>query len=476
MLLTSIIIYIGITLLIGLFTSRFIKSSNDFVLAGRKLPLILASSALFATWFGSETVLGASSEFVEHGLIGVIEDPFGAALCLLLVGLLVARPLYKLNILTFCDFYRDRFGKRTEILSSLCMVPSYFGWIAAQLVALGIIFNVVAGISTTSGIIIGALVVLVYTYIGGMWAISITDFLQSLIIISGLIFLALDLFGEAGGLDLVIDRAPDDFFRVLPESNLEASVEYFAAWITIGLGSIAQQDVFQRVMSAKSAKVAVRASYIGAFMYLTIGFIPLLIGLAALEVYPEVIDNVKDAQMVLPTVVLEHADIWIQVFFFGALISAIMSTTSGAILAPATILAENLIRPYLKDQGDANLLRYLRISVVLIAVAATIMANIQSNIYDLVAQSSALSLVSLFVPLMAGLYWKRSTELGAILSIVAGMMVWIFFEMSDAEIPSLLPGLMASIIGMTIGNLIIQSQGDKKNLRSMSGDCDKMLN
>ncbi|MFP4293090.1 MAG: sodium:solute symporter family protein [Cyclobacteriaceae bacterium] len=462
MLLTFIIIYLFITLLIGGFTSRFISTSDDYVLAGRKLPLVLATSALFATWFGSETILGASSEFVAHGLIGVIEDPFGAALCLFLVGLLVARPLYKLKILTFCDFYRDRYGKRTEILTSLCMVPSYFGWIAAQLVALGIIFNSVAGISISAGIIIGALAVMIYTYIGGMWAISVTDFLQSIIIIAGLIYLASDLFSAAGGLEQVISRTPEDFFRFLPEPELDASVEYFAAWITIGLGSIAQQDIFQRVMAARSSRVAVRSSYLAGFLYLTVGFIPLLIGLAASQVYPEVLGSLTDTQLMLPTVVLEHASLGVQVLFFGALLSAIMSTTSGAILAPASILAENLIRPYLKDQSDRNLLRYLRFSVVLIAVAAVIMANIQSNIYDLVAQSSALSLVSLFVPLMAGLYWKKATELGAILSIVSGMMVWIFFEMSETDIPSLLPGFMASIIGMIVGNLIIQYQGEQK--------------
>lgn len=462
MLLTSIIIYIAVTLMIGIFTSRFIQSSKDFVLAGRKLPLLLASSALFATWFGSETVLGASSEFVEHGLLGVIEDPFGAALCLLLVGLLIARPLYKLNILTFCDFYRDRFGKRTEFLSSLCMVPSYFGWIAAQLVALGIIFNAVAGISTSTGILIGAFVVVVYTYIGGMWAISITDFIQSILIITGLIFLAADLFAEAGGLEEVIDRTPEGFFRFFPKPTFDASIEYFAAWITIGLGSIAQQDVFQRVMASRNANVAVKSSYLAAFLYLTIGFIPLFIGLAAMQVYPEVIGEIGDAQLVIPTVVLEHAGMGIQVLFFGALLSAIMSTTSGAILAPATILAENLIKPYLKDQSDQNLLRYLRISVILVAIAATVMANIQTNIYDLVAQSSALSLVSLFVPLMAGLYWKRSTEMGALLSIISGMAVWVYFEIAGSEFPSLLSGLMASIAGMVVGSVIFSFQKEEK--------------
>ena len=179
------------------------------MLAGRKLPLILASSALFATWFGSETVLGASSEFVENGLLGVIEDPFGAALCLVLVGVLVARPLYRMNILTFCDFYRDRFSKRVELLSSLCMVPSYFGWIAAQLVAIGILFQVVAGIPTYMGIWIGTAVVLIYTYVGGLWAISITDFIQTVVIVVGLLVLAIDLGNEAGGVGAVIAKTPE---------------------------------------------------------------------------------------------------------------------------------------------------------------------------------------------------------------------------------------------------------------------------
>ncbi len=452
-------IYIAVTLAIGLFAARWVKGSGDYVLAGRKLPLLLASSALFATWFGSETVLGASSEFVKHGLIGVIEDPFGAALCVVLVGALVARPLYKMNILTFCDFYRERFGKRVEFLSSLCMVPSYFGWIAAQLVAIGLIFNVIAGVSTTVGICLGAGVVLIYTYSGGMWAISITDFLQSVIIIGGLAFLAYDLFETAGGLGKVLNDTPEGFFRFLPEAKPNDILHYVAAWITIGLGSIPQQDVFQRVMSSKSARVAVTASYLSAGMYLTIGFLPLLIGLSAMHIYPELVASVDDAQLIIPSVVLAHTSLPVQTLFFGALLSAIMSTTSGAILAPASILAENLIKPHLKDQSDRQLLRVLRLSVVFVAIAATLMANLQSNIYDLVAQSSVLSLVSLFVPLMAGLYWKRATSLGALLSIILGMSGWILSELAETSVPTLIPGLLASVIGLMVGDLISRATG-----------------
>ncbi|MEO0332915.1 MAG: sodium:solute symporter family protein [Bacteroidota bacterium] len=457
MLLVFISLYLLLTILIGVISSRWIKSSRDYVLAGRRLPLVLAASALFATWFGSETVLGASSEFAEHGLLGVIEDPFGAALCLLLVGLLVARPLYRMNILTFCDFYRDRFGPRVEMLSSLCMVPSYFGWIAAQLVALGILFQAVAGIPTLFGIWIGTAVVLIYTYIGGMWAISITDFIQTIVIIAGLLFLAIDLGNAAGGFKTVIASTPNGFFRAVPQPNIIDSVHYFAAWITIGLGSIPQQDVFQRVMAARSERIAVQASYLGAGMYLTVGLIPLFIGLCTVQIYPSLLTSVSDTQLMLPTVVLQHTSTGLQVLFFGALLSAIMSTTSGAILAPATILAENIIKPRWRIQNDTQLLRVLRGSVIAVAVASTVMASLKTNIYDLVALSSVLSLVSLFVPLMAGLYWKKANELSALLSISFGMLGWLIFEyLVASEIPSLLWGLGASIIGLIIG---ISSQG-----------------
>ena len=452
MLIVAIVAYVLFTLLIGVMASRWVKNSRDFVLAGRRLPLLLASTALFATWFGSETVLGASSEFVEHGLIGVVEDPFGAALCLLLVGLLVARPLYRLQILTFCDYYRDRFGTRTELLSSLCMVPSYFGWIAAQLVAIGIIFRVVAGVPTVWGIVIGTVVVVAYTYVGGLWAVSVTDFLQTIIILAGLTWLAVDLTAAAGGLQTVLDRPSPGFFRFWPEASLASISHYVAAWITIGLGSIPQQDVFQRVMAARSERVAVRASYIAAGMYVSVGLIPLLIGLCALQVYPELVGAVTDAQLTLPTVVMQHAGPGLQILFFGALLSAIMSTTSGAVLAPATILAENLIRPRLRDQSDRRLLQILRGSVVLVGGASALMAIWQTNIYDLVAQSSALSLVSLFVPLMAGLYWKKANQRGAVAAIVLGMTAWLVTEYLESDFPSILYGLAASAAGMIVGS------------------------
>ena len=206
------------------------------MLAGRSLPLVLSSSALFATWFGSETVFGASSEFLKGGLYSVIEDPFGAALCLVLFGLFFARKLYSMNLLTLGDFFKVRYGKRTELIASVFLAPPYVGYIAAQLVAMGLILNVVTGLDVWEGVVISAIVVTFYTYIGGMWAITITDFIQSIIIIVGLLVLAIILSEEAGGLSNVLSEVHPTTFRFLPKWELKDVLLYLAAWSVIVVG------------------------------------------------------------------------------------------------------------------------------------------------------------------------------------------------------------------------------------------------
>lgn len=452
MLLAFIILYLLATLLIGWWASTRVHSTQDFVIAGRNLPMFVAACALFATWFGSETIMGASSEFVENGLIGVVEDPFGAALCLVLVGAFFARPLYRLNILTFNDFFRMRYSRAAEFISAVFMVPSYFGWIAAQMVAMSIVLTAITGIAPFEGIMACTVVVVIYTYIGGMWAVSVTDFVQTIMIVIGLLLVAFQVGSAAGGVGKVLEETPAGFFNFLPEASFEGAVHYIAAWITIGLGSIPQQDVFQRVMSARSAKTAVAASYLSGFMYLTIGFIPLFIGLCGHILYPDDLHG-GDTQLVIPFMVLEHSNVFIQIMFFGALLSAILSTTSGAVLAPATVIGENLIRPYFKSISDRRLLHIMRLSVVGVSLAAATMAAWNRNIYELVGQSSALSLVSLFIPLTAGLYWKRASNFGALASILSGMAVWLLCEFAlNTAFPSLIWGGLASLAAMMAGS------------------------
>lgn len=424
------------------------------MLAGRSLPLALSSAALFATWFGSETVFGASSEFLKGGLFAVIEDPFGAALCLVLFGAFFARKLYSMNLLTLGDFFKIRFGRRTEFVASICLAPPYAGYIAAQLVAMGLILKSVAGIPIWQGIVISASIVTFYTYIGGMWAISITDFVQGVIIVLGLAVLAVVLANEAGGAGVILAEVPPNTFKFLPKFGFKEWVTYLAAWSVLGLGSIPSQDVFQRVMSSGSIKTAVRSCYIAGIMYLTIAMLPLFISLCTKHLHPELAEG--NEQLALPNMVLAYTSLPIQVLFFGSLLSAIMSTTSSAILAPASILSENLIRPMAGHKlTDKQFLVITRICVLVFAVIGTVMASMRKNIYELVGESSILSLVSLFAPLTLGLYWKRATSEGAILSMALGIASWIVFEWYiDWDFPSLVPATTISILALIAGSLL----------------------
>lgn len=452
MLLFFIILYLLSNVAVGAWAARRVTTSQDFVLAGRRLPLMLAASVTFATWFGSETIMGAPAMFIEGGFLAVIEEPFGSALCLFLVGAFFARPLYRLNITTFSDYFRIRFGRSAELLSALMVIPSYFSWIAAQLVAIGIVLSVVTNIPREYCIIASAGIVMIYTLLGGMWSISITDFFHNLIIILALAVLGVLLWNEVGGWNTIQQQTPPGFFRFWPQSTTHGWLDYLAAWITIGLGSIPQQDVFQRVMAAKTEKISVKASYLASGMYLTIAMLPLFIALSAKLLHP---DLPKDNQLIIPNMVMQHGSLPLQVLFFGAVTSAILSVSSGAILAPATVFGENVLKFFRPNLTDESLLRYIRWAVVVITIICVLMSTTRdTNIFDLVGESSAFSLVSLFVPLTAGIYWKRANLAGCLWAMMIGFVVWLVCIWQATSISPMLWGLLASTAAMITGSLL----------------------
>jgi SSS family transporter len=454
MLIGFILAYLSINLFVGWWASRKIVNTEDFVLAGRGLSLGLSAMVTFATWFGSETMMGAPSEFIEHGIAGVIEEPFGAALCLILVGLFYARTFYRLNILTFCDYFKIRFGPTAELVSAVVMIPSYFGWIAAQLIAMGTVLEVIMGWHLQTGIWLSALLVMSYTLMGGMWSISVTDFFHNIVLIIGLVILFFVLEEKIGGITPVLNQSPKGFFSFAPTSFSGLGIaQYITAWITVGLGSIPQQDIFQRVMSSKNENTAVRASVLAGFLYISVALLPLMIALMAKYLHPELMQS--DNRMLIPNLVMKHTNIFLQILFFGALISAVLSTTSGAILAPASVLGENIIKPFFPALPDKQLLLIIRFSVVLVTFASIWMASSRQDIFELVGESSAFSLVSLFVPLTVGLYWKKANATGCVASMLLGLGSWaICHFIYETAFPAPLIGLLVSLVSMIVGSLI----------------------
>ncbi|WP_309626127.1 sodium:solute symporter family protein [Methylibium sp.] len=462
MLLTLVFVYLLITIAIGLWAGRRVKTTADFAVAGRHLPLVMIVTTTFATWFGSETVLGIPAKFVQGGLGGVIEDPFGAGSCLILVGLFFAAKLYKMSLLTISDYYRERYGKSVEIICSLIIILSYLGWVSAQVTALGLVFNLLSdgAISVALGMVIGTASILAYTLFGGMWSVAVTDFIQMIILVVGLTVIAVFAADRAGGADKVIALAVSkDLFKFLPEPSFTEIAFFIGAAITIMFGSIPQQDVFQRVMSANSVQAATKGPVIGGLAYIAFAFVPMFLVTSALIIMPEQAATLikEDPQKVLPTLVLEKMPFVMQVLFFGALLSALKSTASATLLAPSVTFVENIWRQFVPRSGDRRELLTMRIAVLVFAIFVCIyaIASQGTPIYDMVSGAYQVTLVGAFIPLVFGLYWKRATTQGALVSIVLGILTWLAFMATPAgtAFPGQLAGVLAAAAGMLIGSL-----------------------
>lgn len=463
MLLWFVIIYWVISVAIGLVAARWVHNTKDYAIAGRRLPMYIVTATVFATWFGSETVLGIPATFIKEGFSGIVADPFGSSLCLVLVGLFFARPLYRMNLLTIGDFYKKRFGRPVEMLTTLCIVISYLGWVGAQIKALGLVFNVVSNdaISQSSGMIIGASTVLVYTMLGGMFSVAITDFIQMIIIVVGMLYIGWEVSGLAGGVSGVVSHAAaHGKFNLLPPPTFRDIVGFITAWITMMLGSIPQQDVFQRVQSGKDENTAANSSILGGVLYFCFAFIPMFLAYSASLIDPKMVaaNLESNSQHILPNLILSPiVPLFAQIMFFGALLSAIKSCASATLLAPSVSFSENILKPFFPHIGDRKFLLLNRIVLFAFTCLVTAFAlNSESDIYHMVENAYKVTLVGAFVPLTLGLYWKRATNLGGMLSVVLGLIVWIGCERfyADAAIPPQLAGLIASFAGMIGGSLV----------------------
>ncbi len=462
MLLTFVILYLLVSIGIGLYAATRVHNAKDFAVAGRSLPLPIVMATVFATWFGAETVLGISATFTKEGLRGVIADPFGASLCLILAGLFFANKLYRMNLLTIGDYYRLRYNRTVEIGATLCIVVSYIGWVAAQIMALGLVFFIITdgAVSKETGMILGAAIVLTYTFFGGMFSVAILDFIQIIVILGGMLYIGYIISGMTGGVGVVVSHAAAaGKLDLFPEASLREWLPFIGAWVTMMLGSIPQQDVFQRITSAKNEKTAVRASVLGGSLYFAFAFVPMFLAYSATLIDPAMFGQLleTDSQLVLPTLILKHTPIFAQVVFFGALLSAIMSTASATLLAPSVSFSENILRNIYPAMRDQVFLWAMRGVMVCFAVIVLLVAlKSDASIFKMVENAYKITLVAAFIPLLAGLYWKRANTQGALFAMAAGLSTWILLEtlLPTEYWPPQLVGLLASAAGMVVGSLL----------------------
>ncbi len=444
---------------VGLYASFGVRNSTDYILAGRSMPIYMTIATVFATWFGSEAVLGTPPVFINDGLTGIIAEPIGSGVCLILVGIFYAARLYRMKLITIGDFYRQRYSKLVEMLVSITICVSYLGWLSAQIVALGMVVKLISNetVSFEIAMFIGLSIVMIYTIFGGMRSLVIMDFIQMFLIIIGLVTVAILVANrfEGGAIEIISIAHTNNKFHIWPKTNLEDTLEFVAAFLTLALGSIPQQDVFQRVMASKDEKTAVLGTTLGGVIYILFCFIPIFI---TYSIYLMSNDFAGDKQIMLLDYILTKTPVFLQVLFFGALISAIMSTASGTLLAPSSLLAENILKDMLK-LTDKGIVTTSRTSVCvfggLVYFYSYFNVNAGVTIIEIIKNAYLVTLCGAFVPLTFGIYWSKATNQGAIVSIILGVGTWLTLHIMDENyIPPQLLGLCMGIIGMVCGSLI----------------------
>jgi SSS family transporter len=411
--------YLVVQFAVGMLVSRRIASEGDYLLAGRRLGIMLAAFSIFATWFGAETVVGAAGSIYSDGLSGGSADPFGYALCLVVLGVVIAAPLWRRQYTTFGDLFRERYSPGVERLAVLLMVPTSVLWAAAQIRAFGQVVSVSSDIEVEVAITAAAAFVIIYTVAGGLLADVVTDFVQSIGVVVGLVILLVVVGDAHGGVSTLV--ASIDPERLGLFSTADATpVEILEAWAVPVCGSLLAVEMLSRILGCKSAATARNATLVGAAIYLVVGLIPVTIGLAG----PTLVPGLEEPEQLIATLAQQHLSTFLYVLFAGALISAILSTVDSCLLAAGSLVSHNLIVPLKPSMTDRQKMKTARIGVAVFGVVAYVIALYGGSIYELVATASALGSAGIFVVGMFGLFSRVGGPPSAYAALVVGVVVW----------------------------------------------------
>jgi len=411
--------------------------------------------------------MGAAGAAYKKGFLGVIADPFGATLCLFLAGLFFIRIMRRMRLTTIVDFFEIRFGKTSGLIASIIMLSVYIGWTGSLLVSLGFILHTITGISTNTAIIIGTIIVFIYTMAGGMWAVSLTDFFQIIIVITGLAVILPIVISKVGGFSVLVSSLPEDSFRMTPKGG--GSIEwlnYVRAWMVIGLGNLAGQDLLQRSLSAKNEEVAQNSAYLSSVIYLVFGIIAVLIAMAGSLLIP----GLENPELVIPKLAINYLPPVLASLFISALLAAVMSSADSSILACSSVLGKNLLPWVWKSDSDQSVLKWTRLSVPVFAFLSMVVALFVGEVYTLLLDSFSILLVGLFVPLTAGIWWPKANTTAALCAMILGSVSWIAFKFITPGIPSDMIGLGVSVGAMVLVTLFTKNKEAANPIKDVDGN------
>ncbi|EST53344.1 sodium:solute symporter [Brevibacillus panacihumi W25] len=447
------ILYFSVLIFVGILGARRAKTSEDYIVAGRNLGFTMYLACLAAVILGGASTIGTTKLGYQLGMSG-IWLVFMLGMGIVVLGIFLAKKISGLKVLTVSEMLQSRFNRETRLISALVAAIYAMMVTVTQVIGMGTILNVLLGWDMTVSMIVGGGIVLFYTILGGMWSVTMTDIVQFVIMTIGIFFIMLPMsLSKAGGWSNLAAKVPANYFD-FTNVGLETIIQYFLLFC---LGMVVAQDIWQRIFTARTMTIA-RYGTIGAGVYSFLYAIVLsIIGMCAFVVLP----NLDDPQNAFASMALQTLPSGVLGIVLASVVSALMSTASGTLIASSTLIVNDIVKGYFApDMSEQRFMKVSRLTTFTIGVFTIICAVWIQDV--LVALDIAYAVLSgaIFFPVLLGFFWKQTTAKAAFYSILVSTVV-ILVGLAVKGISSTDPivyGLIASFVTITTLTLAAPKQ------------------
>lgn len=444
---------------IGIYCNKFNNNIDDYLLAGRRLGVGLTTFTLVATYFGGGYVIGVGGEAFNNGL-SAYWSPIAGAVGILAVCLILKR-MEGMKVCTVTEIMENRYNSpMLRLLTTILSLLALVGILAGQVTSAGSVLASLGVGSTTTCAIIVAVFFIGFTAFGGLWAVTVTDFIQIIIAGVGLIAATIFVVVKGGGWDVISTQiqatnVPENYF-----SLLQGTEPSYVLWLILPMFiyTLIGQDVYQRLFAAKDTKTAYKSAVLAFVILLIICFFPVILGMAGRALFPDL----EVSSLVVPTIIRAMLPPVFSGFTLAAIIAAVVSTADSILTAATSHVVNDLyVRYFCKDDTEdpavqKKLLNISRLMTLVIGVISVVVALAIPSVLMVLNSSYTLFTAGVFSPVVAGLLWKKATKIGAFAGLFSGLafvaLGWGGF--SFFGIPSDIASSLLSLVVLIVVSLI----------------------
>lgn len=446
------VVYFAALIIVGIIGVRKAKTADIYIVAGRNLGLYMFFACLTAVFLGGSSTIGATQLGYEIGLSG-IWFVFSMGLGITLFGLLLLNKVMKFELMTISELLGKLFNTQSKLIGTLVSAIYTLMITVTQVIAIGVLLSAIFDWALIPSMLFGGGVVFFYTILGGMWSVSMTDVIQFTIMTVGMFFIMLPIsLMKAGGFGEIYAALPANYFNVTDIGFVDI-MKYL---ITYTLGMMVGQDIWQRYFTAKTTKVAKTGGVLVGVYSLLYSLAMVLIGMSALVVLPKV----TETQNVFTSMAFETLPPGLLGLVFAAVAAAIMSTASGTLLATSTLISRDILKDhFFKDISDKKYLVISRITTLIVSVLAIIISLWIQELLVAIDVAYAILAGSIFIPIVFGLFWKRTTAKAAFAAILISALV-VLGGLATEGLGSTNPilyGIAVNVVVIILGSLIDKS-------------------